>query len=142
MGFSLVAAAAIIGFSVIMAIEIVVSTTVPTIIDVHNALDDMKERAIDQIQTSVNITDVTSEVNGSNFDINITVKNIGSITLKTTYFNILVNGTDKSFSCSKIYIHPENEVYFNVSNIQDTGNLRLKVITNNGISDYYDFNLT
>jgi flagellar protein FlaF len=141
MGFSLVAAAAIIGFSVVMAIEIVVSTTFPTIIDVQNAFDEMKDRAIDQIQTGVNITDVTSEVNGSNYDINITVKNIGSVTLKTTYFNILVNGTDQSFTCSKIYIYPENEVYFNVSSIQETGNLRLKVITNNGISDYYDFNL-
>ena len=141
MGFSLVAAAAIIGFSVVMAIEIVVSTTVPTILDVHNAFDEMKDRAIDQIQTGVNITDVTYEVNGSNYDINITVKNIGSVTLKTSYFNILVNGTDKSFTCSKIYIYPENEVYFNVSSIQETGNLRLKVITNNGISDYYDFNL-
>lgn len=141
MGFSLVAAAAIIGFSVVMAIEIVVSTTVPTILDVHNAFDEMKDRAIDQIQTGVNITDVTSEVNGSNYDINITVKNIGSVTLKTSYFNILVNGTDKSFTCSKIYIYPENEVYFNVSSIEETGNLRMKVITNNGISDYYDFNL-
>ena len=141
MGFSLVAATAIIGFSVVMAIEIVVSTTIPTIVDVHNAFDEMKDRAIDQLQTDINITDVTSLVNGSNYDINIKVKNTGSVTLKTKYFNILVNGTDKLFICSKIFIYPKNEVYFNVSSIQETGNLRLKVITNNGISDYYDFNL-
>ena len=142
MGFSLVAAAAIIGLTIVMSIEIIVSTTVPTVTDVHDAFEEMRNRAIDQVQTDINITDVTSEVNGSNYDINITIENAGSITLKTTYFNILVNGTDKTFSCSKTYLHPKNEVYFNVSSLQGTGNRRLKVITNNGISDYYDFTLT
>jgi len=77
----------------------------------------------------------------SNYDINITVENTGSVTLKTTYFNILINGIDKPFSCSKKYLYPENEVYFNVSNLQATGDTRLKIITNNGISNYYDFTL-
>lgn len=141
MGFSLVAAAAIIGVSILMAIEIIVGTTVPTLTDVHDSFDDMRDRAIDQVQTDINITDVTSEANGSNYDINITVENTGCITLETTYFNILINGTDKEFTCSKSYLHPENEVYFNVSSLQGTGDRRLKVVTDNGISDYYDFTL-
>ncbi len=141
MGFSLIAAAAIIGLSIVMAIEIIVSTTIPTVNDVHNAFDNMRDRSIEQVQTDINITGITSEVNGSNYDINITVENTGSVTLKTIYFNILVNGTDKPFSCSKTYLYPEKEVYFNVSNLQGIGNRRLKVITNNGISNYYDFTL-
>lgn len=141
MGFSLVAAAAIIGVSILMAIEIIVGTTVPTLTDVHDSFDGMRDRAIDQVQTAINITDVTSEANGSNYDINVTVENTGSTTLKTIYFNILVNGTDKEFTCSKSYLHPENEVYFNVSSLQGTGDRRLKVVTDNGISDYYDFTL-
>ena len=141
MGFSLIAAAAIIGLSIVMAIEIFVGTTIPTVTDLHDAFNDMRDRAIEQVQTNINITSITSEVNGSNYDINITVENTGSVTLKTTYFNILVNGTDKPFSCSKTYLHPENEVYFNVSSLLGTGNRRLKLITNNGISNYYDFNL-
>jgi len=141
MGFSLVAAAAIIGVSIVMAIEIIVGTTIPTITDVHDSFDDMRDRAINQVQTDINITDVTSEVNGSNYDINITVENIGSITLETTYFNILVNGTEMEFTCSKSYLHPENEIYFNVSSLESTGPRRLKIVTDNGISDYYDFTL-
>jgi archaellum component FlaF (FlaF/FlaG flagellin family) len=101
----------------------------------------MRDRAIEQIQTDVNITDVTSQVNGSNRDINITVENIGSTTLETGDFNILINGTENTFTCSKEYLHPENEVYFNVSSLQGSGDRRLKVITENGISDYYDFTL-
>jgi archaellum component FlaF (FlaF/FlaG flagellin family) len=142
MGFSLVAAAAIIGVSVLMVIEIIVGTTIPTITDVHDSFDEMRDRAIDQVQTDINITDITSEVNASNYDINITVENIGSTTLDTTNFNILINGTDKKFTCSKKYLHPENEVYFNVSSLQSTGSRRLKIVTDNGISDYYDFTIT
>ncbi len=142
MGFSLVAAAAIIGVSALMVIELIVGTTIPTITDIHDSFDDMKDRAIDQVQTDINITDVTSEVNGSNYDINVTVENTGSITLKTSYFNILINGTENQFTCSKSYLHPENEIYFNVSSLTGSGKRILKVVTNNGISDYYEFTLS
>jgi flagellar protein FlaF len=142
MGFSLVAAAAIIGLSIVMTIEIIVGTTVPTVVDVQDSLEEMKNRAIDQVQTDINISDVTTIVNGSDFDINITVENTGSVTLKTSNFNILVNGTIKQFSASQSYLHPEKEIYFNVSSLTGTGERRLKIITNNGISDFYNFNLS
>ena len=142
MGFSLVGAAAIIGVSVLMCLEIIMSTTVPTITNVDDAFDEMRDRIIDQVQTDINITNVINTVNGSNYDINITVDNIGSITLKTSLFNILINGTINNFSCSKSYIHPENNVYFNVYNFSGSGLMKVKVVTNNGISDYYEFTLT
>lgn len=141
MGFSLVGAAAIIGVSILMGIEIILSTSIPTITNVDNAFYEMRDRVIDQAQTDINITNVISEVNGSNYDINVTVENTGSITLETGFFDILVNGTKVDFTCSKSYIHPENNVYFNVSSISDVGTLKLKVVTNNGISDYYEFTL-
>lgn len=142
MGFSLVAAAAIICVSIVMAIEIIVGTTIPTITNVHDSLDEMRDRAIDQIQTDINITSVTSEVNGSDHDINVTLENTGSISLETKYFNILINGTDIKFTCLSSYLHPENEVYFNISSLESTGLRRLKIITDNGISEYYEFTLS
>jgi len=139
MGFSLVGAAAIIGVSILMCIEIIISTTLPVLTDVDNAFDEMRNRAIAEVQTDINITDVASLVNGSNYDLTITVENIGSVTLETTFFDILINGTRNDFTCTKSYIHPENEVYFNIFSYSGSGNLRLKVVTNNGISDYYEF---
>lgn len=139
MGFSLVGAAAIIGVSILMIIEIIVSTGVPTITNVDEAFDEMRNRAVDQVQTDINITGVTSLVNGSGYDINITVENTGSVSLETANFDILINGTINDFSCSKSYIHPQNIVYFNVPSITGLGAQKLKVITNNGISDYYEF---
>ena len=139
MGFSLVAATAIIGVSLIMCLEIIVGTTLPTLNDLHESFNDMKNRANNQVQTNIDITSVTTLVNGSNYDINITVENIGSTILQTTYFDILINGTKNEFNCSKSYIYPEHDVYFNVVNITGTGERRLKIVTNNGISDYYIF---
>ena len=142
MGFSLVASAAIIGVSILIAIEIIIGTTIPTITDMHESFDDMKDRAIDQVQTDINITTVTTAPNGSNYDINITVENSGSVTLKTSFFNILINGTEEQFTYSKSYLHPENEIYFNKYNFTGSGDRILKVVTNNGISDYYKFTLS
>jgi len=139
MGFSLVGAAAIIGVSILMGIEIIISTTIPIFTDVDDAFYEMRNRAIAEVQTLINITDVTSQVNGSDYDINITVENKGSITLKTNFFNILINGIKRNFSCTKSYIHPENEVIFSIPSISGSGTSRLKVVTNNGISDYYEF---
>ena len=139
MGFSLVVAASIIGFSVLMAIEIIVGTTIPTLTNVQDSFYDMRNRAIDKIQTDINITEVTIEINGSNYDINITVENLGSTSLETEYFNILINGTEKQFTCSTSYLHPKNEAYFYVSNLQGSGECKLKIVTDNGISDYYKF---
>jgi len=142
MGFSLVGAAAIICVSIVMAIEIMVGATIPTLTDTYDSFDEMRDRAINQIQTDIDIESVTSEKNGSNYyDINITLENIGVITLETSYFNILINGTDTKFTCNNMYIYPENKVYFNVSNLESTGPRRLKVVTDNGLSDYYDFTL-
>jgi len=141
MGFSLVAAAAIIGVSVLIVIEVIVGTTIPIFTNVHESFNNMKDRAISQVQTDINITSVTTEANGSNTDINITIKNIGSTSLDTSYFIVLINGTSKDFTSSNLYLYPENEVYFNVSSLPSTGQRRLKVVTDNGISDYYDFTI-
>jgi len=140
MGFSLSAATAIIGVSILISIEIIISTTIPTITNVHDSYDEMRDRSIDRFQTDINITSVLTSVNGSNYDLNVSLENTGSITLVTQDFNILINGVDKEFSSTSNHLYPQNEVYFNIFNIAGSGANRLKIITNNGISDYYNYN--
>jgi len=140
MGFSLVAATAIIGVSILIAIEMMIGATIPTLTNVYDAYDEMRDRSIDQLQTDINITSVTTTANGANFDLNFTVKNTGSITLKTNYFNVLVNGTSHSFTSEKTYLYPEGQIWFNVTNLAGgAASHRLKVVTDNGISDYKGF---
>ena len=142
MGFSLVAAAAIIGVAVLICVETVVETTIPTLTSIHDAYEDMRDRAVDRVQTDINITSAITSNNGSNYDLNVTVENTGSVTLETRYFDILINGTKHTFTCSKSYLYPEKYVYFNIVNLNGTGKKRLKVVTNNGVSDYYEYTIT
>ncbi len=141
MGFSLAAAAAIIGVSTLIVIGTAVENILPAMTDTNDAYNDMKDRAIGQVQTDINITSVITPSNGSNYDLNFTVDNTGSVILETSYFNILINGTAQQFTCTGSYLYPENEVYFNVTNLPGTGTRILKVITDNGISDYYEYTI-
>jgi archaellum component FlaF (FlaF/FlaG flagellin family) len=141
MGFSLAAATAIIGVAVLISLELIVGTTIPTITEIHNSYDEMRNRAIDQLQTEISIADASTSANASNYDLNITVENTGSITLKTQNFDILINGTKYNYECNKEYLYPTSQVYFNVRNLQGNGTRTLKMITSKGISKYYEYTI-
>jgi archaellum component FlaF (FlaF/FlaG flagellin family) len=132
MGFSLVAAAAIIGVSILMALEIIVGTTIPTITDLHDSYEDMKNRAIEQVQTDINITNAV----WADPNMIISVDNTGSETINTSYCNILRNGESKTFTCSVSYLHPEQTALYAVAERFNPGDM-IKIITPNGVSDYY-----
>ena len=139
MGFSLIAAAAILGLTLFMAAEIITSDVLPTIEAINDSYGDMKDRLHDQLQTDINITFVSQSVNGANYNYNISVQNTGSVTLYTEDFMILINGTGYPFTCSHRYLHPENTVYFRIIDVAGAEAKRIKVISNNGIADYYAY---
>ena len=89
MGFSVSVSAAIIGVAVLMSFEFIVADVIPTITDTHDSYGEMRDKSIEQIQTSINITNAITPSNGSNYDLNITVKNTGSITLETSYLSLI-----------------------------------------------------
>lgn len=141
MGFSLVAAFAVIGVTTLISIEILTGSILPTLNDFDDSYNEMIERKINRVQTKINITNVSTSVNGTNYDHNITVENTGSITLKTADFTILINGTKQHFICLNPYLYPEKNSYFNIYNLSGSGTKLLKVITDNGISDYYQYTI-
>jgi len=139
MGFSLIAAAAILGFTLFMAAEIITSDVLPTIEGINDSYGDLRDRIRDQLQTDINITVVSRSDNGANYDYNISVQNTGSVTLDTEDFIILINGTRYPFTYSNRYLHPENTVYLRIIDVVGTESKRIKVISNNGIADYYTY---
>ena len=144
MGFSLVGAAAIIGVTLLIIAEIIVGTTIPTITEINDSYKEMKDRSIDQVQTDINITSATAVANGSDHhDLTFVVNNSGSVSLETADFDVIVNGTKVTFTCATTYLFPENEATFTVKYIDGRSvSRRLKVITENGIEDYYTYSLT
>ena len=59
MGASYVATAVVIGVSLILVIQTFTGSLLPSISDINSSYHDMKDRAIDQVQTDINITSVT-----------------------------------------------------------------------------------
>ena len=133
MGFSLIAASAIIGVAVLISLELIVGTTIPTITDVHDSYDDMRDRAINQIQTDVTITNAVWAAP----NMIISVDNTGSTTVNTSKCNILLNGVSQSFTYIVSYFHPEETALFAFTTRANPGDI-IKIVTPNGIGDYYE----
>ncbi len=142
MGFSLVAAFGIISVSSIIALQIFTAAVLPSITETHESFSHFIDRSSNKIHTDINITQVVVTANSSNYTHIISVANTGSSTLPTSDFVILLNGVAYHYSCSEIYLHPRQTVAFTLENIPGTGAQRLKIITNNGIADYYEYTIT
>ena len=142
MGFSFVGAFAILGVTLMIAFEIFTGSLLPAVSNVNYSLKHMKDRTDDISHTNITIDSIITTANVSNYDLNISVKNVGSITLKAVDFNILVNGSSKTFSFSDSYLYPENTIYFNVFNLPGEGNRKLKIISPNGVSDYIEYTIS
>jgi archaellum component FlaF (FlaF/FlaG flagellin family) len=137
MGFSTIAATAILGGTCIMIITIFSGGILPTITNYHEAFKNMEDRAVERVNTNINITSVTN-TSGIYYDFNITVNNTGQITLKILDFTIIVNGIKEQFNCSDSYLFPERETIFTL-NLTGSGLKRIKVVTENGIFDYEEY---
>lgn len=136
MGFSLTAAFAILSISMLVSIEIFSSLILPTIDEFEKSNTQMIKRYNDKLGTCINITEINVTNNLSNYDYNITIENIGKTVLTTSEINILINGTLQEFHCSDEYMLPLTHSYFIFNNLQVSGNIRFKAITENGIEDY------
>jgi len=141
MGLSISAAAAIIGVSLLISIQLIVGSIFPATSNFVDSFNNMKNRVVEHIETDINISNVATSANVSNYDLNVTVKNTGSTVLETCNFNVLINGIDQDFICTDSYLYPEQSTYFNVYNLPGEGSRKLKVVSDNGISDYYEYTI-
>ena len=136
MGFSISATAAIIGVAVIMVLEVSFATMFPIITDLDESYKEMSERAIESVQTKIEIQNITVQINGSLHDLSIQVKNSGSTVIENTYVDLLINGTISEFTTSEEYWFPESNYTILVNGVSGSGLQRIKLISKNGVSDY------
>lgn len=137
MGYSLVAAFSILSISLFVALEIFSGQVIPIIDDFENSNSNLFQRYEKKLDTNINITNVDVTANLSNYDYNITIYNNGKTTLEIADINILVNGYLYTPKSSEDYLLPLYESYFFIYNLSDSGSVRLKAITENGVEDYF-----
>ncbi|MEM4258229.1 MAG: hypothetical protein QXL17_03640 [Candidatus Thermoplasmatota archaeon] len=141
MGFSLVAAFGIISISVIIGLQIFTATVIPSISETHTSFIHCVNRGMNKIQTDISISNVVIVENGPNYNHIVSVKNIGSTTLSTAQCSIVLNGVVYPHSCPEAYLYPQQTVEFTLEDIPGAGIQRLKVITDYGIADYYEYTI-
>jgi archaellum component FlaF (FlaF/FlaG flagellin family) len=142
MGLSVSVATAIIAVSVLIVVEISFGNLLPILTKINDSYDSFNNRALEKIQSDLNIDNVSTIINGSGYDLNITVENTGSIVIDTSHCNVLVNGSIHYFISSKSYIYPEKTASLSVYNLSGNGQFRLKFVSDLGISDYETFLVT
>ncbi|HDO19273.1 MAG TPA: hypothetical protein ENG74_00945 [Thermoplasmatales archaeon] len=142
MGFSTVAAVAILGVCLVVCIDIFTGSVAPSVSDLGISYREMGERIAEKIQTDIDIVGYsTTPSTGTPFNLTIVVKNNGSTTIETDECNILINGTIYSFSSTPEYLYPKKTASFTISGLTERGLKRIKVVTGNGISDYEEYTL-
>ena len=58
MGFSLSATHVIMGITILLIIEIFIASTLPSIINIQESLEDFNDRSIEALKMKINITNV------------------------------------------------------------------------------------
>ncbi len=139
MGFSISVSAATIGVAIIMILEVSMGTIIPLFTDLNDSYENMRNRIIEEIQTEIEINNITVQPNASLHDITITVKNTGSTVIDVAYLDLLVNGLLSSFSYDDEYWFSENTYTITVHGLSGSGSNKVKIITENGISDYHSY---
>ncbi|MBU0496979.1 MAG: hypothetical protein KKC68_09405 [Candidatus Thermoplasmatota archaeon] len=141
MGYSTTIAIAIIGLSIFICVDIFTASVLPSINSYDTSYQATVNRKIDALQTAINITQVTVTSYGLNYNHSINITNTGSITIDTSKCMLLINGINQQFTCSVSFLYPEKTAYFNISNIPGDGDKTVKIITENGIEDYFDYTI-
>lgn len=122
-----------------MVLEISMGALFPVITELDESYDALRKRAVDELQTSVTIENITVESNNSLHDVTITVKNTGSTVIDIRYVNVLINGLLQSFTSDDSYWFPESNYTLSVYGVTGSGLQQVKVIANNGISCYASY---
>jgi len=141
MGFSLSASFAIIGATVLVAIEIFTGVIIPDATDIADAFQDRINKDIKTLQTEIEITDVNLTINDSNYDFQVNLTNTGSQPIKLGYCQILIDGVVYTFTTEIPYVLPLNSTIITLRNIESTGQGQMKIVTAHDYQAYSQYQI-
>jgi len=105
---------------------------------VDDASYEKNEMQVKLLQTDIVIDSSTPVGLAASYDLTVNVSNSGSETLRSDELNVLVDGTIQSYTFAPTTITwtPDEIKTLTVAGLSGGGPHRVKVITENGISDY------
>ena len=110
---------------------------------VDDASYEQNEMQIKRLQTDIVIGSSTPTGSAASYNLTLTVSNTGSETLKSDELNVLVDGIVQSYSFTPTTTTwtPDGTISLIVTGLSGGGSHRVKMITENGISDYDTYNV-
>jgi len=96
-----------------------------------------------KLQTDIQIVDSSAIIHNSTYQLSLEVLNTGSETLRSDKLDILIDGVHVSYSSASNITTwtPETYVVLNVYNLSGFGDHRVKLVTKNGVCDYYYYSV-
>ena len=143
MGFETTVVVAIFFLSAMVlgtASYVVISTSEDLVDD---ASYEQNEMQIKRLQTDILIDGSTPVGSAASYDLTVNISNTGSETLRSDELDILIDGTIQSYTFSPTTTTwtPDEIKTLTVADLSGSGSHRIKVITENGISDYDTYNV-
>ncbi|NOR48958.1 MAG: hypothetical protein GQ533_13100 [Methanosarcinaceae archaeon] len=110
---------------------------------VDDASYEQNDMQIKRLQTDI-LIDSSIPGSGTPYDLTITVSNTGSETLQSDELNVLVDGIIESYTFAPMTTTwtPDGTITLTVAGLSGGGSHRVKVITENGISDYDTYSVS
>ncbi len=105
---------------------------------VDDASYEKNEMQVKLLQTDIVIDSSTPVGSAASYDLTVNVSNSGSETLRSDELDVLIDGTIQSYTFAPTTITwtPDETKTLTVAGLSGGGSHRVKVITENGISDY------
>ncbi len=96
-----------------------------------------------KLQTDVQIVQSNAIIHNSTYQLSLEVLNTGSETLSSDELDVLIDGVHMPYSSVSAITTwtPETYTVLNISNLSGFGDHRVKVVTKNGICDYYSYSI-
>jgi flagellar protein FlaF len=96
-----------------------------------------------KLQTDIQIVDSNAIIHNSTYQLSLRVLNTGSETLRSDEVDVLIDGVNRPYSNvnNTTTWTPETSAVLNVYNLSGFGDHRVKVVAENGICDYYSYNI-
>ena len=145
MGFSTIAAFAIIMISLFISMSFIAGELVKSFNDIDLAVKKQEHRKYELENTDFEITSVNAwNTTATTYNMTVDLTNTGAVTLDSSKFTVIVDGISYDFTYNQSNFYPLEGVRLELNNLPggEGSSHRLKIVAENGVERYATFSVS
>ncbi|MBO8182206.1 MAG: hypothetical protein H0Z28_05355 [Archaeoglobus sp.] len=145
MGFSTIAAFAIIMISLFISMSFIAGELVKSFNDIDLAVKKQEHRKYELENTDFEITSVNAwNTTATTYNVTVDLTNTGAVTLDSSKFTVIVDGISYDFTYNQSNFYPLEGVRLELNNLPggEGSSHRLKIVAENGVERYATFSVS